>query len=669
MGIRQFNVHLCDLRHNAVGRHSTYMPVAIGYIASYAKSLYGDRATFSLHAEAEDIITEINAGNVDMLGLSNYTWNAELTLTVARHAKKHNPNMIVVVGGPEFPTQIDEIRDYLISRDAVDFYVYNYEGEVAFASILEHALNGESKEQIIANLPEGVACLNSNNEVLKSSPPARLKALDIIPSPYLSGMMDKFFDGSYMPFLETTRGCPYACTYCVQGDGWYNKIYGFTTERVFAELSYIAERMLENRSIPLALSDSNFGMYPRDVETAEFIASLMEKYDWPRSFIVDTGKAQMERLVQVATKLKKKIQMSISPQTLNPETLVSIKRKNLGEKDLGRVYDEFKKHGIPTNAAIIVPLPRETKASYLEGLRILSDSHVDMPLAYTTMLLKGTGLATRENRETHQMKTRYRLLPRQFSVVNGQRVVEFDEVCIATNTMSFDEYIECRGASFLFLGLSAQQFDFLRPVCQELSVEWFDVLLAMWKRIKVDAGPVGQVYKQFVQASHDELFDSPEAILEFVSVNANYQKLLDGEVGETVMRNFVPKFALNTFKDASTMAIDVIREMRPGVNWLDSVEQWVHTSRDIMPLLMLEDDAFQPITLTIDYDIDSWLRAENRKAVEDYSSPPPMTVTADYTDIKQSVISMQRLYGDEPLRWASRLMEIKPLKEIWRHTA
>ena len=33
----------------------------------------------------------------------------------------------------------------------------------------------------------------------------RIKDLDEIPSPYLNGMLDKFFDGKLTPFIETNE--------------------------------------------------------------------------------------------------------------------------------------------------------------------------------------------------------------------------------------------------------------------------------------------------------------------------------------------------------------------------------------------------------------------------------------------------------------------------------
>ena len=72
--------------------------------------------------------------------------------------------------------------------------------------------------------------------------------------------MDEFFDGGFQPFIESARGCPYACTFCEAASSWYNKVNSFSIERVKADLDYIAKRMYKYPDVPLAIADSNFGM-------------------------------------------------------------------------------------------------------------------------------------------------------------------------------------------------------------------------------------------------------------------------------------------------------------------------------------------------------------------------------------------------------------------------
>lgn len=48
--------------------------------------------------------------------------------------------------------------------------------------------------------------------------------LATLPSPYLMGLMDKFFDEKLCPLIHTTRGCPFKCAFCAEGAAYYNVV-------------------------------------------------------------------------------------------------------------------------------------------------------------------------------------------------------------------------------------------------------------------------------------------------------------------------------------------------------------------------------------------------------------------------------------------------------------
>jgi tRNA A37 methylthiotransferase MiaB len=105
---------------------------------------------------------------------------------------------------------------------------------------------------------------------------------DAVPSPYLNGMLDKFLNGEFAPAFETSRGCPFLCTFCDQGID-ESKIAAFSTPRVAEEIIYVAEKLSKFKKGVKTMSffDSNWGLYQKDIELADLIAKVMEKYDFP----------------------------------------------------------------------------------------------------------------------------------------------------------------------------------------------------------------------------------------------------------------------------------------------------------------------------------------------------------------------------------------------------
>jgi radical SAM superfamily enzyme YgiQ (UPF0313 family) len=61
-----------------------------------------------------------------------------------------------------------------------------------------------------------------------------------VPSPYLAVKMDEFFGGKLLPIIQTNCGCPFTCTFCVEGVKYYGKVYANSREKVAAEIDCIA---------------------------------------------------------------------------------------------------------------------------------------------------------------------------------------------------------------------------------------------------------------------------------------------------------------------------------------------------------------------------------------------------------------------------------------------
>jgi len=272
----KLDVALLDLNHVTTGLHTRTMPLGIGLIGSYLlANIPNGSAGVGLYKFADELDEDSRQVEFDVVGVSMYCWNSGLNLHYAKKIKASNPSAIVVCGGPNMGTDKAWIIEFLRKNPVVDFLV-PFDGERAFTEVVKRILSTDIRqEDTVAGTftltKDGTQLLYGGDDDPKLM---KVASLDEIPSPYLNGMMDKFFSHKeeLSPFIETNRGCPYQCTFCHTALGYYNKLQYSGLERVKAEISFFAERLKGRPNLPLYLADNNFGMFERDAEITEFIA-------------------------------------------------------------------------------------------------------------------------------------------------------------------------------------------------------------------------------------------------------------------------------------------------------------------------------------------------------------------------------------------------------------
>ena len=107
----------------------------------------------------------------------------------------------------------------------------------------------------------------------------------------------------------------------------------FSQDRVQQEIKYIAEHVNE-KVHSMFISDLNFGMLPGDTDTANAIADIKEKYNYPHRIISTTGKNNKERIIKSIKSLNGALSLSMSVQSLDQEVLTNIRRQNISTKEM-----------------------------------------------------------------------------------------------------------------------------------------------------------------------------------------------------------------------------------------------------------------------------------------------------------------------------------------------
>ena len=427
-------IALVDPTHTSQLIANDCFPLGIGFIAAYLKKRCGDSIDFRLYKYPEEALEDLMLYQPQVVLLANYTWNMDLSCLIGRRAKALNPSSLVVQGGPNFPLDREVQLRYLSERPELDFYIVG-EGEFATADLIEDFLGGDSTIACLKKHGRLTSCAYmEEGELVVNQTRPRTADLDEIPSPYLAGYMDKFFDNKIHPLIETNRGCPFTCTFCQQGVSYFTKVRHFSVDRVKEELSYIAN-MIKTRSPmirALTVADPNFGMFERDLAISAHIGSMQDESGWPSFIDATTGKNVPERVLKAIDLMRGGMTVSNAVQSMDTNVLKNIKRSNIKLSAYAEIQKEIKKKGMQSKADVILAMPGETLDSHLVGFKDLIDAGIQSLKTYQLMMLMGTELEINASRNQFGLQSAYRILPRSFGEYEKEKSFEIEEVCIAT---------------------------------------------------------------------------------------------------------------------------------------------------------------------------------------------------------------------------------------------
>ncbi|WP_025900133.1 B12-binding domain-containing radical SAM protein [Sneathiella glossodoripedis] len=529
------SIYLADLTHNGLILSSNVFPLSIGLVGAYLLEKKPELYEVDLFKYPEDLSNALEQNVPQVVGFANYSWNYDISRQYAKIIKKLWPGTIVVFGGPNYGLTEQEIEQFWQCNPNIDFHVVQ-EGEEAFLTLLERLREVEfdvgrlkSTRMKIGNVHYSVG-----EEIIKGDALPRLK-LEDIPSPYLMGLMDKFFDENLGPMIHTTRGCPFSCAFCTEGSKYYN-IVSQRESQLEKEMHYISQRVKGPRD--LFISDANFGMFKQDYEKARIIAECQEKYDYPKYVHVSTGKNQKERVVDIVKKLNGAVSMAASLQSTDPDVLANVARSNISVDKLSEAGQIANTNDTGTYSELILGLPGDSIAAHKQSLRDTVEMDFDNIRMYQLIMLPQTVLNTPDNRLKYNMKTKHRIMPRSFGRyrVAGEEFVsvESEEILISNSTLPFEDYIVCREMDLTVEILhNGKVFAEIQGLCKAMNLSWFDFIMLFFEQRRNLSPDITKMYDDFRTGTSDRLWDSAEELAEVVG--KDIENMLKDERGTNEM--------------------------------------------------------------------------------------------------------------------------------------
>lgn len=351
------------------------------YIIAYLKQrgIYSKLFVCYESIGLNELIERVLAEQPRILGFTCYDTNYYFVKLISQHIKIKKPDLMIIAGGPTAT-----FSDKIIMEDIpeVDLCVRGEGEETVYELIQNYYKPGNYRLgdiQGITYRENGHIVQNIDRPLIRDNNNKHAE-LDIIPSPYISGVFDPIGQLKKNGELSvlTSRGCVYRCTYCNYTTMTRYTIRYHSVERVIAELKIINN--LRNQNMPLKASIHD-DIFTLDFERAKQICWRMIEENinldlWINTRADSVNKELLGLLFKAGIR-----RINFGLESAVPKVLYNIKkvRFDYTKKNNFKLEKDFLKKvksnvkiakdiGFKTSVSIMVGLPGET---FIDGLKTI----------------------------------------------------------------------------------------------------------------------------------------------------------------------------------------------------------------------------------------------------------------------------------------------------------
>ena len=215
-----------------VAHHPLFPPLGLAYMAAVLEQSNIEVTIIDspvLNFNHQNLKSELEAFQPTIVGVGSMTPTIESALKCAQIAKEAAPNTQVIMGGPHATFADTEI---LSSEKSVDLIVRG-EGEETIVEIAKQAPLGEIK---------GIS-FRKNGEIIQTPTRPFIQDLDALPRPaYKYLPMEKYnITGRNLLPIISSRGCPYACPFCVASQMFGQQFRARSPKNVLDEMEWLRD--------------------------------------------------------------------------------------------------------------------------------------------------------------------------------------------------------------------------------------------------------------------------------------------------------------------------------------------------------------------------------------------------------------------------------------------
>lgn len=334
-----------------------------------------DISSFTINQMTEDIVSEIYRKKPDYIGISCYIWNIGTVREILPTLHTILPNTGIFLGGPEVsfcPEEIMKAFPFLKG-------IFIGEGEETFLETVTFLAEKRNEDLPLINGLYTKEGFTPRNEL----------SLENIPFFYNDYDINKEF-GNKIIYYESSRGCPYKCSYCLSSAGGSLRMRPLSL--VFSELSFFLAKKVKQ----VKFVDRTFNA---DKEHAISIWKYLKEHDNSVTnfhFEIAADTIDDEEISLLSSMRPGLVQLEIGVQTANPDTLRAIHR-NPDLSQIRKVSSAIiKGRNVHVHLDLIAGLPHEDYSSFKNSFNEVYNMKPDQLQLGFLKVLKGTEIDKRK---------------------------------------------------------------------------------------------------------------------------------------------------------------------------------------------------------------------------------------------------------------------------------
>ena len=317
----------------------------------YAPEWVWDIVECSTNDNANEVLHKIQQKEPDLIVATVYLFNREFVLNTISNYAVFSPNTNVVLGGPEFLGNNENILKQYSWISAV------FRGdESQFPTYLNLITSNKLYTENLKQIP-GICFISEDSNYFDGGTALFQDNLDNLPSPYALNYINK-----NKPFIqiETSRGCPSTCSFCTSSLAKKVQYYGL--DRVRSDLTYIKNygtkevRVLDRTfNVPSSRAVKLLRMFSEEFSDIRFHLEF------------NPSKLTGEIVEQLSKAPPGQFHIETGIQTFFPPALNAINRNSIPktEESLKKLVNI---QGIEIHADLIYALPEQTVESLFNDL-------------------------------------------------------------------------------------------------------------------------------------------------------------------------------------------------------------------------------------------------------------------------------------------------------------